>query len=79
MLEPIYSEPTQDEIIKRLEKDSRTYFKCSLGEFVQKFDANQLPEEKQVVADIMESWLRGVSPDNVIFQSRRYKVSATAS
>jgi hypothetical protein len=75
MLEPIYSEPTQDEIIKKLEKASRSYFKCGLGEFVQKLDANQLPEEKLYIADIMESWLRGVSPDNVIFQSRRHKFS----
>ncbi len=78
MLEPIYSEPSQDEIIKRLEADSRTHFKCSLDEFIRKLDAQELPEEKRVVTEIMCSRLKAIHPDNAIFQSRRHQLSAAS-
>jgi hypothetical protein len=78
MLDPVYSEPTPDEIVNRLEEVSMAYFKCNLDEFIRKLDANQLPEEKQVIADIMQSWLIGVPPDNAIFQSRRHQLSAAS-
>jgi hypothetical protein len=77
MLDPIYSEPTQAEIIQRLEEMSKLYFKCDLGHFLQDLDANRIPEEKEAMVDSMQTWLRAL-PKNVIVQLKRHELSATA-
>jgi len=77
MLDPVYSEPTQAEIIERLEVMSKLYFKRDLGHYLQDLEANRIPEEKEALVERMQTWLRAL-PQDVIVQLKRHELSATA-
>ncbi len=77
MLDPVYSEPTKEEIIQRLEEMSKLYFKRDLGHFLQDLEANRIPEEREAQVDMMQTWLETL-PKNVIVQLKRRALRATA-